>query len=626
MNDASLFPRLKQLFSTGVVIRRSGGKTLKVSDFDAISAFGNLQTNAVFDKYTRLYTGGGGGSIIQSGGNFGVQISRAQLYIDYEAMDTDGICSKALDILSEEATQKSEIGEVLSVRSSNENIQDELYNLFYKVLNIEFNLPMWIRTMCKYGDAFVSLKLEEGLGVYNVEPLPVYSMIREESMDPNNSNYIRFVQDPAAVMGGSNATTPTRDKPTYENFEMAHFRLLTDPNYLPFGRSWFEPARKLYKQYVLLEDAAILHRVMRAPEKRVFYYNVGNIPAGEVDAFIQKQINSMKKSPLIDPQTGQYNLKFNVMNMMEDFHLPVRNNDQTTRIDTVKGLEYSGMDDIYYFQNKILAALAVPKAFLNYSDELNGKSTLSGLSMNFSKSIEKLQRIVIKELEKIAQVHLYILGYDESDLNNFKLNLTTPSTLAEQEKIALLKEKMALMGDILDKNLLSSDWCLDNIMQMSEDKINQERELIVEDVKRKFKYSQIENEGNDPAVSGVSYGTPHDLASIYKNNAGRGGNQDLPDGYDETKKVDPVGRPITHASTYGTDRSAMGRDPLGKVSDTPKPGKSSNQRPNYRKNMALESKMVARFAESRQQKRVLLYEKEDLGPTLLDEGNILDLE
>ena len=622
-SDRSLYPRLKQLFSTGVVVRRSGGKALKVSDFDALQSFGTLQGNSMADRYTRLHTNS---AFTQAGNNYGTQISRSQIYVDYEAMDTDALCSKALDILSEEATQKSEIGEVLSVRSSNENIQDELYNLFYRVLNIEFNLPMWIRTMCKYGDAFLNLKVEEGMGIYNVEPKTVYSMIREEGQDANNGTYIRFVEDPGAVSGGANASISSKGKNTYENFQMAHFRLLTDPNYMPYGRSWFEPARKLFKSYVLLEDAAILHRVMRAPEKRVFYYNVGNIPANEIDAFMQKQLNNSKKTPLIDPQTGQYNLKYNMMNMLEDFHIPVRNNDNTTRIDTTKGLEYAGMDDIYYFQNKILAALAVPKAYLNYSDELNGKSTLAGLSMNFSKSIEKLQRRVIKELEKIAQVHLFILGYDESDLSNFKLSLTTPSTLAEQEKIALLKEKVALIGDIMDKKILSSDWCLDYVMQMSEDQINQQRELVTEDIKRAFRWSQIENEGNDPAISGVSYGTPHDLASIYKNNAGKGGDQNLPDGYDELKKIDPVGRPRTHASIYGTDASSQGRDPLGKV-DNNKSDKTGTIKPVYRGGpMAMEGIDKSKLEKFRKPNKVMVFEQQEPEMTLLDERNILDIE
>lgn len=775
-SSAALFGRLKQLFSTGVVVRRSGGKTLKVSDFDAIQAFGSLQSVSQADRYTRLHTNA---AFTQTGNNYGIQISRSQLYIDYEAMDTDALCAKALDLLSEEATQRSEIGEVLSVRSSNENVQEELYNLFYNVLNIEFNLPMWIRTACKYGDNFLRLFIAQDLGVYGIQPLSVYEMLREEGLDPNNGLYVRFISDPSAVVGGTNSAVNTKGRKVYENYEIAHFRLLKDTNFLPFGRcltknsyveteygvkaidlveegdnvwtynidkdkyelssvvkkvcsgvkdiirvstknnfiegspnhpmlvysdgelkykkiedlsvkdllalsdysykkmntgtlinkvtvnkkegidnvildpickierlgedttydiqvesdnhnfiangmivhnSWYEPARKLYKSYVLLEDAAILHRVMRAPEKRVFYYNVGNIPANEVDAFMQKQLNQVKKTPLTDPATGQYDLKYNVMTMLEDFHIPVRNNDTTTRVETVKGLDYTGMDDIYYFQNKILAALGVPKAFLNYSDELNGKSTLSGLSMVFSKSIEYLQRVFLKELEKIAQVHLYILGYDESDLSNFKLTLTTPSILAEQEKIALLKEKFSLAADIMDKNILSTDWILDNILQMSEDQINQQRDLIVEDVKRKFRHKQIEEEGNDPVMSGVSYGTPHDLASIYKNNASRG-DQDLPDGYDEKKKIGDVGRPIVYTSTYGTDKSSVGRDPLGKV-DTHDMGKNDRMRPNPRVTMESTFSGIDKYKP----KKVQLFEQQEAEMTLLDDRNILDLK
>jgi hypothetical protein len=337
---------------------------------------------------------------------------------------------------------------------------------------------------------------------------------------------------------------------------------------------------------------------------------------------MQKQISQSKKAPLFDQQTGNYNLKYSMMNMLDDFHLPVRNNDTTTRIDTAKGLEYAGMDDIYFFQNELLAALGVPKAFLNYSDELNGKSTLSGLSMNFSKSIERIQRIVIKQLEKIGQVHLIMLGYDESDLSNFKLKLTTPSTLVEQEKIALLKEKVSLAGDIMEKGLFSSDWIGDNIFSMSEDQILQERELIVEDKKRKFRFKQIEEEGNDPAISGVSYGTPHDLASIYKNNAS-GPNPGVPDEKDLGKKVNSVGRPITHASAYGTDRSPFGRDPLGKTDN--KAEKTSNKGNNIKAKPYILEQSLIKDAKNFYSKKVHLFENEDKVVSFLDEENIKGL-
>lgn len=611
--DKSLFPRLKRLFSTDVVIRNVGGKQLKVADVERIQSFGQLQTNSLVDRFTRLHKAG---QRMQFNPTLNYQTLRLQLYADYEAMDTDGIIASVLDIICEEATLKGESNEVLKIRSSNENIQKILYNLFYQVLNVEFNLPMWIRSMCKYGDFFLKLDIAEKFGVYNVRPLSVYDMIREEGQDPNNPSYIRFIYDPVAVAGG---TTATKNKESFENFEIAHFRLLTDTNYLPFGRSYIEPARKYFKQYILMMDAMLLHRIMRAPEKRVFYINVGNIPPNEVNAFVQQTINGMKKTPFVDQQTGDYNLKFNVQNMLEDFYIPVRPGDNTTKIDTTKGLEYSGIEDVEFLRDLMLGSLKVPKSFLNYSDELNGKSTISALDVRFSRTVERIQRIIISELEKIAIIHLYVQGFEDADLLNFTLELNNPSIIYEQEKIALLKEKVALAGDIMDKKLFSSDWVGDKIFQMSEDQLNQERDLIVEDVKRVFRYNQIENEGNDPSISGESYGTPHDLASVYSNNDDKPGS-DVPDGYNEKDK-NPVGRPKEKASIFKSDKSAFGRDPLGSKGMKPETPFDKTRKDKINP-FQLENSL--RGLESKRPKKIVLYEEKREESQLLDESNILN--
>ena len=260
--------------------------------------------------------------------------------------------------------------------------------------------------------------------------------------------------------------------------------------------------------------------------------------------------------------------------------------------------------------------------FLTSASVIIKNSTLSGLSLSFSKAVENIQKLVIKELQKIGSVHLMMCGYPDADISNFKLNLTVPSILAEQEKIALLKEKFSLMGDVLDKKLMSTDWCYDNIFQMSEDQINKQRDLVTEDVKRTFKYNQIENEGNDPSMSGVSYGTPKHLASMYQNSSLGQSTVDLPTGYDEKEKV---GRPKKYMSTYGTDKSGFGRDPLGKV-DTHDTGSKEKATFNNRvKPLTLESVMYRDLGKLMAPKVCTLFEKNEQPLSILDERNILEL-
>ena len=374
MADTNVFNRLKRLFSTDVLIRNVGGDDLKVIDVNKIQQSGEIQTNSLVDRFQRLYTTSPT-SLYGQNSSLNYQTIRPQLYSEYDAMDSDAIVASALDILADESTLKNDLGEVLQIRSSDENIQRILYNLFYDVLNVEFNLWSWVRNMCKYGDFFLKLEIAEKYGVYNVIPYSAYHIERQEGYDPANPLSVRFRFDPEGLAAGSSTysrlsnQTYTKDI-FFDNYETAHFRLLSDTNYLPYGRSYLEPARKLFKQYVLMEDAMLIHRIVRAPEKRIFYVNVGGIAPAEVEGFMQKTINTMKRTPYMDQQTGEYNLKYNMQNMLEDFYIPVRGNDTATKIDTTKGLDYTGMEDVAYLRDKLFAALKVPKAFMGYEKDL----------------------------------------------------------------------------------------------------------------------------------------------------------------------------------------------------------------------------------------------------------------
>jgi hypothetical protein len=625
MADTSIFSRLQRLFATDVIIRNAGGNELKVMDVNSIQMTGEYQTNSLIDRYNRIYSS-------NSTSLFGAQLNinwkylRTQIYSDYDAMDTDAIIASALDIIADECTLKNDMGEVLQIKSSDEDIQKILYNLFYDVLNIEFNLWSWIRQMCKYGDFFLKLEIAEKFGVYNVIPYTAYHIERQENYDIKKPAEIRFAFSPDGYAGGSGyygiggQSTQSSKKDDsriyFDNYEMAHFRLITDVNYLPYGRSYLEPARKLYKQYILMEDAMLIHRIVRAPEKRIFYINVGSIPPNEVENFMQKTINTMKKTPFIDPQTGEYNMKYNQQNILEDFYIPVRGNDSATKIEPTKGMDYTAIEDVVYLRDKLFAALKVPKAFMGYEKDLTGKATLAAEDIRFARTIDRIQRIILSELYKIALVHLYTQGYKNESLTNFELSLTTPSIIYDQERIALMKEKVDLARQMMETKLLPTDWIYDNIFHLSQDQYDEYRDLIAEDQKRTFRLKQIENEGNDPLESGKSYGTPHDLAALY----GAGRYNSLPDGYDEDLKL---GRPEEKASNIGTQDNALGKDRLGSVGM--KKGDNSGEDKSLKNNfkggspLALETMLKNKSLIESLDKKISLKKNDS---SLLDESQI----
>jgi hypothetical protein len=573
MADTSFFGRLTKLFRAQAVVTVDKDGKRKVVDTDE-----RQQTNlsSLRDRYTKLQKS----FFEQAGGaqSMAYQQVRREVFRDYDAMDNDPILASALDIYADESTLKNEFGDTLLVHSENQRVQDILVNLFYDVLNVEFNLWPWVRNMCKYGDFFLGLEVAEGKGIVNVTPHSVYNTERLERTDPSNPNSVKF-----------KITEDPNGKEEYENFEIAHFRLLADTNWLPYGKSMIENGRRLWKQLSLMEDAMLIHRIMRAPEKRVFKIDIGNIPPTEVDNYMQRIINKMKKVPFIDRNTGDYNLKYNMQNLTEDFFLPVRGGDSGTQIDNLSGLEYATIDDIDYLKNKLFAALKIPRAYLGYEENVNGKATLAAEDVRFARTIERIQRTVISELSKIAIVHLYAQGVTDSEMTNFELQLVNPSTIYEQEKVNLWSEKIRLAQDIQGLNMLSKDWVYENIFKLSEGESDEQRVAMLEDLKDRYRFRSIEDEGNDPAQEDEE---PDDIE------------ESLEKLKQEIKNKG--GRP-REGGTYGKDKHPLGRDPLGKKEKNNKRSRTSEEKA---------IKMISGIASKRK------YINEIKG--MLDEDNILE--
>ena len=573
MADTSFFGRLTKLFRTKAIVTVDDKGRRKVFDGDE-----RQQTNlsSLRDRYTKIQKS----FFEQAGGaqSMAYQQVRREVFRDYDAMDNDPILASALDIYADESTLKNEFGDVMLIHSDNEKVQDILNNLFYDILNVEFNLWPWVRNMCKYGDFFLGLEVAEGKGIVNVTPHSVYNTERLERTDPTNPNSVKF-----------KITEDPNGKEEYENFEIAHFRLLADTNWLPYGKSMIENGRRLWKQLSLMEDAMLIHRIMRAPEKRVFKIDIGNIPPTEVDNYMQRIINKMKKVPFVDRNTGDYNLKYNMQNLTEDFYLPVRGGDSGTSIDNLAGMEYTSIEDIDYLKNKMFAALKIPRAYLGYEENVNGKATLAAEDVRFARTIERIQRTVVSELSKIAIVHLYAQGIQDSEMTNFNLSLVNPSTIYEQEKVNLWSEKVRLAQDIQGLNMLSKDWVYENIFKLSGGEQDTQRVRMLDDLKDRFRFRSIEDEGNDPATEDEE---PDDIEeSIEKI---------------KQEIKNKGGRP-REGGTYGKDKHPLGRDPLGDKERTSKRSRTSEDK-------------ALTYINGISSKRKYLHEDTDM----LNEDNILE--
>jgi len=366
----------------------------------------------------------------------------------------------------------------------------------------------------------------------------------------------------------------------------------------------------------------LIHRIVRAPEKRIFYMNVGSIPPNEVDAFMEKTLSKLKRTPHVDEKTGEYNLRYNMQNLLEDFYIPVRGNDSSTKIESANGLQWDGIEDVEYLRDKLFAALKVPKAFMGYDENTDGKATLAAQDIRFARTIERIQRIVISELYKIALVHLYTQGYRDEQLANFELNLTTPSIIYDQERVALMKEKMDLAAQMTETKLFPSDYIYDHLFHLSEDQYDDFRDLVREDAKRSFRIAQIEAEGNDPVETGKSYGTPHDLASLY----GKGrmysdpGNVPDPEKYAGDEKA-VLGRPKEKSTTRNTQDDNFGKDRLGSAG-MKKDYNDSNKSPLALENNTHFAKHQSMLKSIPFKEKKLVFEQDSAESPLLDESNI----
>jgi hypothetical protein len=457
--DSPLFKQLTKLLSGPLVnYRRQIPRRNKRRQLDKFaskftSASGKNFKKTTYDTFENLTS------------NILANQNRVERYGDFEQMEYEPIIASALDIYADEMATSSELQPLLSIKCPNEEIKLILQNLYHKIMNLEHNLFGWCRTMCKFGDFFLYLDLDAEKGIQNVIGIPTSEIERLEGEDKTNPSYIQYQWNSGGI--------------TFENWQIAHFRILGNDKYAPYGTSVLEACRRIWRQLTLLEDAVMAYRIVRSPERRVFYIDVGGVNPEDVEQYMQKVMTQMKRNQVVDSKTGRVDLRYNPLSIEEDYFVPVRGG-VSTKIESLAGGSYTGdIEDIKYLKDKLFAALKVPQAYLFRGEGAEeDKTTLAQKDIRFARTVQRLQRSVIAEIEKIGVIHLYTLGYRGEDLISFKLSLNNPSKIAELQELEHWRMKFDTAGAAVE-GFFSKRWIAENIFGMSDEGfIRNQREMF----------------------------------------------------------------------------------------------------------------------------------------------------
>lgn len=451
-DNKNFFARLNALFRSGPSIQRR----VKGQDYKAAYEKPMWQRNNGF----RTPNGyGKESSSFSTMGGFGI-VDRMQRYSTFAEMEHTGEIAAALDIFADETCATNEKGKSFHVHSNNREIKKALEDLFYDTMNIEFSLRPWVRNCTKAGDFFLYNEVLPDVGVINCLPLPVNEVEREEGYDPNDPSAVRF-------------KWITRGSRVLENWQVAHFRIMGNELYYPYGTSLLDPAIRIWRQVTMMEDSMLVYRVVRSGERRVFYIDVGNTAPNDIPSFMEAAKKALRSNTITEREEGRQDLRHNPVDVIDDYWIPTRGGESGTRIETLAGGQHvSATEDVEYLQKKLFSALKVPRAYLGYDESVGSKSTLAQEDIRFSRTINILQKIFIAEFNKIAMLHLYAKGFDGEDLVNFELFLSNPSSVALQQKLALWNDRADIAGKFKETGLVDEKWIHAEILGFTDDEIN----------------------------------------------------------------------------------------------------------------------------------------------------------
>lgn len=568
--DETFFQRLTRLFRSGPAIRR------KIKGYD----YQNFYDKSILQNNLGSYGGGAfrkDTSPFSMMGAYGI-LDRMARYAEFSAMEYQPEIATALDLYADESCSGDENGRCFHVFSDNPEVQKALEELFYETCNVDYDMRRWVRNLIKHGDFFLYTEVQPQIGVINVEPIPVNKIERDEGYDEEDPYAVRFK---LTENGGK----------FLENWQVCHLRILANDAFLPYGTSFLESIRRVYNQLILIEDAMLVYRLVRSPERRVFYIDVAGIHPNEVPNYMEQVKEQMRATSIVDKMNGRQDLRYNPVSVDEDYFLPTRANSQTKIESLAGGQHVSATEDVEYIRGKMIAGLKVPKPYLGFDDNLASKASLAQIDIRFSRTITNIQKIIIAEMNKLAIIHLYARGFEGEDLLDFELRLSNPSTMAIQQKLSLWSQKFEIAGKAQETELVDEEWIQKEILGLRMEEILKIREGKEKDALRTKAIEALEptsgpessgivdpfdpsnynlpggpvialQQGSTPDAglnNGMVNGKPIGVTTAEEEPMYKGGNSGAPIKVNQTPNLDKASRRLGRKRTHGSAALGMPR-------------------------------------------------------------------
>jgi len=425
-----------------------------------------------------------------------LELNRRRRYKEYEEMDEYPEIGAAFDIYADDSSQRGPRNEKWTIKSESDLVVDEVTTLFEKVKLDRF---LWdiIRNTVKYGDCFTELVLDVNRpkeGIQKIKILNPNWVLRVENEFGYLKKFLQEIPNNESFSYGQGNVEATPIKYiSLDKNQIVHYRLHTsDPIFYPYGKSIAALCHRIFRSLKMMEDAMMIYRLSRAPERRLFYVDTGNLPTSKAEMYIERLKEKFKKEKFYNSNQGTVDARYNPMSMDEDYFVPTRNG-KGTKIETLPGATNLGeIEDVRYYRDKLLAALKIPKDYIVEKDQSpERKANLSQLDVKFARTIHRVQINIEVGLENMAKRHLQLKGYPPALVRKLKIQLPEPSDMSAKRKLDLDEQKTRVIQAVQQLGLFSREEIYREYYDMSDEEVRRMKTELEKDQEEMAEQQQV---------------------------------------------------------------------------------------------------------------------------------------